>query len=223
MPVKKISELTASGALTGTEVVPVNQSGSTVRTTAAAIAALATGGGGGTPAVPVVTRRTGRWYGGRIVNGISDASIAAATGNLYASPYFTGAAETLDRIGIDVLTAGAGGATARLGIYNTTAGLPSTLLLDAGAVAVDSLGAKPITISQALAANSLYWLVVSFSAACNVRGSYSTPWLGVPALDSDGGVGQSGYGNAAYGALPASFGTYVDWNGVSHFVRVRLA
>lgn len=41
-----ISNLTASGTLTGTEIVPVVQSGATVRTTTAAIAALASGGSG---------------------------------------------------------------------------------------------------------------------------------------------------------------------------------
>lgn len=41
----KISELVAAGALSGTELVPVVQSGSTVRTTAQAMANL----GGGTP------------------------------------------------------------------------------------------------------------------------------------------------------------------------------
>lgn len=43
---KKISELTAAGALTGAEEVPVNQLGTTVKTTTADIAALASGGGG---------------------------------------------------------------------------------------------------------------------------------------------------------------------------------
>ena len=41
-----ISNLTASATLTGTEIVPVVQSGTTVRTTTAAIAALAAGGSG---------------------------------------------------------------------------------------------------------------------------------------------------------------------------------
>ena len=44
----KISELTASGALTGTEELPIVQGGTTVRTTTQDIANL--GGGGGSPA-----------------------------------------------------------------------------------------------------------------------------------------------------------------------------
>jgi hypothetical protein len=41
-----ISNLTASGTLTGAEIVPIVQTGATVRTTTAAIAALASGGSG---------------------------------------------------------------------------------------------------------------------------------------------------------------------------------
>lgn len=42
---KKISELDPAAALTGTEILPITQSGDTVRTTTSAIAALASGGG----------------------------------------------------------------------------------------------------------------------------------------------------------------------------------
>jgi hypothetical protein len=45
MPNKKISQLTASGALTGTELVPVVQGGVTVQTTTQDIADLSGGGG----------------------------------------------------------------------------------------------------------------------------------------------------------------------------------
>ncbi len=180
-------------------------------------------GGGGAAAVPIGVRRSGRWYGGRIVTGVSDSSTAVTTGNLYASPYYTGAAETLNSIGIDVLAAGPGGSTARLGIYNDSGGVPGTLLLDAGAVSVATTGPKPLTISQVLAAGSSYWLIVSFSASCNVRGGFATPFLGATNLDEDGGSNSSAYGNAAYGALPGSFGAFNYWNGNSHLVRVRLA
>jgi hypothetical protein len=50
---KKISALTAAGTLDGTELVPVVQSGSTVKTTTAAIAAL--GGGGNTTVTQAIT------------------------------------------------------------------------------------------------------------------------------------------------------------------------
>src|SRR5262245_17696135 len=46
MPDLKISELPAAGALTGAELVPAVQGGTTVQTTAQAIADLGSGGGG---------------------------------------------------------------------------------------------------------------------------------------------------------------------------------
>lgn len=51
MPNKKISELTAAGALTGTELVEVVQSGANVQTTTQDIADLGGGGGGGVQSV----------------------------------------------------------------------------------------------------------------------------------------------------------------------------
>lgn len=58
---------------------------------------------------------------------------------------------TIDQLAIEVTSAGAGGTTARLGIYNAdTSWQPTTLVVDAGTVAVDSTGVKTAGISTTL-------------------------------------------------------------------------
>lgn len=66
----KISALPSAGALTGTEIVPVDQAGATVQTTAAAIAALAPAGS--------VTHTAGPLVLGQPVLGNGGADVAAA-------------------------------------------------------------------------------------------------------------------------------------------------
>ena len=70
---------------------------------------------------------------------------------------------TVDRIGISVvLEPPSPTDTARLGIYNDTDGVPSTVVLDAGTVSVSgtpyTLGQFEITISQALGVGCIGWL-----------------------------------------------------------------
>lgn len=80
---KKISELPAASALTGTEQVEVNQAGTSVRTTTQDIADLGGGGGG---AVSSVFARTGA-----VTAQSGDYSVAQVTGAAaLASPTFTG-------------------------------------------------------------------------------------------------------------------------------------
>lgn len=91
-----------------------------------------------------------------------DLAEAMTAGEQLWVPIFVPQARTQIRIGIVVTAAGAGGTVARLGIYNATLaadGLtPGTLLLDAGTVAVDGIAAVEIIISQALAADTWYFL-----------------------------------------------------------------
>lgn len=69
---------------------------------------------------------------------------------------------TADRLVIRTATGWTGTATARLGIYNNTNGLPTTVKVDAGTVSVTSSSTVySITISTAITAG-WYWL------ACNV-------------------------------------------------------
>jgi hypothetical protein len=87
-------------------------------------------------------------------------------GNCFFSPMMLAIGRTADRIGFEVTGAGtASTSLARLGIWSNTDGAPGTLLLDAGTVLTDSTGVKEITISQALVANTVYWLGVAQQGA----------------------------------------------------------
>lgn len=78
----KISELTSAASLDGTEIVPIVQSGSTVKTTAQDIADL--GGGGGAS----YTEVTGTLSAGSTSLTLSDASItSSSTLDFYTSVY----------------------------------------------------------------------------------------------------------------------------------------
>jgi hypothetical protein len=77
----------------------------------------------------------------------------------YYTPFYVGASTSFDRIGITTGAIGTAG-TVRLGIYNDTNGVPSTVVLDAGTVSTvvsASPAAVSATISQTLSPG-WYWL-----------------------------------------------------------------
>jgi hypothetical protein len=148
--------------------------------------------------------RTGEYLGW----GHATANIAITANRLYAYPLFIARNLTIDRIAMEVATAGAGGTKVRLGIYNGdgTNLYPGSLLLDAGEVAVDSTGIKTITISQALT-KGLYWVAMvsdgtpTVKANSNVTRSY---WMGIRGT-SYSYHQQGWYVAHTYGALPDPF------------------
>jgi len=86
-------------------------------------------------------------------------TVAHSNGLLAFTPLMLAIGRTADRIGIEVTGGGTASVSVhRLGIWADNGGVPGTLLVDAGTVATDSTGLKEITISQALAAQTLYWL-----------------------------------------------------------------
>ena len=84
-------------------------------------------------------------------------------------PLLLDADATADRIGLSVHTAASSGEVARLAIYNTANGRPTTVLLDAGTVLIDTTGVKEITISQALTAGTLYALGAHFKVNTQIH------------------------------------------------------
>jgi hypothetical protein len=94
-------------------------------------------------------------YGG----GIDSFTRTATSGQLTCIPFMVPANATAISLSAYVYTSVAS-STARLGIYNNagTADYPGSLLLDAGTFLTTTSGIKTITISQALSANTLYWL-----------------------------------------------------------------
>ena len=76
----------------------------------------------------------------------------------FYTPIFINGSTTFDRIAIRATSGFSGSATVRLGIYADTAGIPSTLILDAGTVNPTLANATfQITINETLA-TGFYWL-----------------------------------------------------------------
>jgi len=98
---------------------------------------------------------------------------APAANTAVAIPFVPDSSVTLTRIGIYV-TATASNAVCRFGIYNDNGGYPGTLILDTGVSpgttdTHTSTGWKEATISQAVTAGTVYWLVyVAQTAAATV-------------------------------------------------------
>jgi hypothetical protein len=134
----------------------------------------AAGGGSGTDFKVGHSPWSGKWSRGNY--GPVGSNLTLVLNRLYAAPYRLNASGTADRIGVDVATAAAAGGVARLVIYQPdgTGGMPGTVVLDAGTVAIDTTGAKAITISQALSAG-FYWLAVIGQTATGaaIRGTVS--------------------------------------------------
>ena len=81
---------------------------------------------------------------------------------LYAAPFICPVDATFDQLGLQIATAGAAGATVRMGIYaaSETDGLPTSLILDAGTVDATVTGFRFAAISQVLG-RGLYWLAAA--------------------------------------------------------------
>ena len=136
------------------------------------------------------------------------ANITMVADRLYASPLIIVRDMTVDRIAIQVSTAGAAGTKARLGIYNDGTNLyPGTLLLDAGEVAVDAVAIVNITISKALT-KGIYWMAIVTNGTPDVMGDdaydQSIPIMGLSSTNF--GVNNDyWYVAHTYAALPTPY------------------
>lgn len=124
-------------------------------------------------------------------------------------PFVLSVSATFTKIGIYVNTAGTAGAVVRLGIYNSSNGLPGTRLLDAGTVATTTSSSLAlITINQTLSPG-LYWLAaVPQTATCSAqcKGAGFVPM--VPFNGSPANSNARGFQVASVsGALPTPAGT----------------
>jgi hypothetical protein len=109
---------------------------------------------------------------GYYYRGLSPAAAASntATANVsYYTPFFVPATTTFDRIALRTGGTFSGTASIRLGIYNTTSGKPSTVVLDAGTVSATANNTTyTITISQQLTPG-IYWLVGNSQTAATTN------------------------------------------------------
>jgi hypothetical protein len=98
----------------------------------------------------------------------------------YYVPIYVDSTTTFDRLAIATSGTFAGTATVRLGIYNDSAGVPTTLILDAGTLSATAANTNyEITISQSLNAG-FYWLAFCQQGTAPTVGSY----VGAPASGS---------------------------------------
>jgi hypothetical protein len=120
---------------------------------------------------PALSFRSGEYYGATYRSTSAGSRTEDTT---YYTPLYVPNNVTADRIGITVAVNGATDA-ARLGIYNDTDGLPSTVLLDAGTVSItgtgDVLTNFEITISQALTPG-WYWLAANVQTTSGTQHQY---------------------------------------------------
>jgi hypothetical protein len=171
-------------------------------------------------------RGVGDGYGFMVKSGVyvysqawsSVTTLATILNRLSGNPVWLPGGITLDRIGIEVTTAGASGSVVRLGVYEDDgSGTPSNLIADAGRVDATTTGVKELTVSISIPRSGWYWLVaVPQTAAPTVRAISGLNFVGIynetTAPGSSSNVNQVPYMNNVSGALPATFTTNSYWS-----------
>ena len=161
------------------------------------------------------------------IAGQAHSTMALAASRMYFTPIYVPKAITVDRIGINVSANSGAGEACRLGIYESGAdGMPGALLLDAGEVAVTTNGGKEITISQALSADTVYWLALftnaaaSFNITCKGTVNAVPYWI---ANLTDAAYIIQLYRDTTYGALPDPAGALSGLgSGASSSLSIRV-
>ena len=148
--------------------------------------------------------RTGAYLYGYPVANQNTGALSA--NELLAGAVFIARSLSIDRIAINVSSAGAAGKKARLGIYaNGENNYPGALVLDAGTVDVDSTGVKSIIVDQSLS-KGIHWFVVLSDGTPSVRrGEYAVSPIGIYEGDFSNYWYSAWYKSQAYGALPDPF------------------
>jgi hypothetical protein len=141
---------------------------------------------------------------------------SVAAGFIRCVPFVHHETITFDRI--SVYTAATSTGLARLGIYNAdgTAGLPSTLLLDAGEVDTSPTAAdRNITISQQLVAGVRYWLAFNCNVTTTVAhigiDNWNEPGFGFGGIVASPSPERTCYATQSYGAMPSTMPA-TTWN-----------
>lgn len=130
-------------------------------------------------------RKTGtttveRWY--TSASTVHAATTVALTKDvLRATPFIVSETMTLDRIAMEITSAGTAASLVRIGIYSSTNCLPTALVLDAGTIAGDSATFQSITINQQLTPG-LYFLTWVTNSAANITFRAITVNTGIPTV-----------------------------------------
>jgi hypothetical protein len=120
---------------------------------------------------------------------------AVATVNTtYYTPFFVPVTTTFDRIAVRTGNGYSGTGSVRMGIYNSTSGKPSTLILDAGTGATASANQTvAITISQQLTPG-IYWVAANSQTAATTNTfvgpltANATIYIGQPLASNQAGI-----------------------------------
>jgi hypothetical protein len=210
-----------------------------VTSTQWAVLSLGGAGGGGTSATNFtidyymqVGTSPERWYPATGAIGYSFSTSTVTANQLYAVPFVAPRGGTLDRVGFSLIGTSAG-AKARCGIYDSTSSTnlyPNNLIVDSGEFdcsAGGGAGVKSTTISQALTAGKLYWLVFLTNNAsitiATMNSANMYPILGISsAFGAPPGVAWTA--TLTYAALPATFtaGSTIATSGFMPAVAVRF-
>jgi hypothetical protein len=125
---------------------------------------------------------------------------------LRAAPFIITQKCTLDRVGIRVTGAGAGGTLVRVGIYDDDGNFyPRNLILDAGTLDGTAVGVDLITISLTLQPG-IYWLVINHNDATDaldIQAPNTSPLFPYISSEYSGNVGWDIV--SIYGAMPSAF------------------
>lgn len=221
-----IGDLAAATTLGGTEVLPVEQGGVTVKATVDQIVAA----GDGTY-LPVgagelggaLLRKTGQFVGPAWT---SKAGSAFSTGFLRAVPFMLPRETAFDQIACEVTSGGTAGAVVRLGCYAAGAdGSPGALVFDAGTVETEATGVKTIAIVKTLPAD-VYWLVGCTQVAASSLMSVTGAAYGLLPSSTFAGSSIRGWRDNAggqTGALPATFPAAQNEQTSPILVQLRVA
>jgi hypothetical protein len=130
---------------------------------------------------------------------------AMVTGEILYLPVYVTHDGTATSLAINVNATGTA-TLARLGIYAASAGLPGSLLLEAGTVDVTTTGAKTLAISQALT-SGLYFLAVEVNGSVTLTSHTAAGCLwnyGRVAASPSGGFRTLLYETHTYGSFPST-------------------
>ena len=143
--------------------------------------------------------------------GATSPNTEALTANtIYGSPIWILQKQSFTRLGVEIVTAA--GTNGRLGVYKWANGVPTTLVIDAGAISTATAGYKELT-GLALTLNpGVYGLVFLPDAAvtvriCNNQGFQYLAALALGASSSNTSPELGVDAPQTYGALPATFPT----------------
>lgn len=164
----------------------------------------------------------GRFYAGETLSpGTAASVLAVAADTMYVMPFTVRQQKTWTKIGCTVTT-GSAGVFAYLGIYRMENGVPTTLVLDAGALGLESTGTKEITISQPLLSGTYALILLANNSGASIR-------AGVPSDTVLAMIGANAIGTAdslitasrAYGTLPTSFPAVVYSTSATPLLTLR--